>query len=142
MAFSTAECAWAQTKLKIFGSLVVGIRGFEFNKNVEKEYLHGAGDEPIDIQSGNKTYPLTLTLMKHEVDKINDAALAAGYADITEIPHEAILVTCSFKKRPTDKTRTVVAEAVAFNGLPVGLNQNDKFTTVQLTGMAMKTVFI
>jgi hypothetical protein len=140
MGFSTKECAWHQTSIKVLGATIVGIRGMEFNKNVEKEYLHAAGNEPIDIQTGNKTYPGTLKLLKYEVDKMNDAALAAGYADITEIPHEAIVITSIFRKRLTDAPRNITAAGVAFTALPVALDQNGKFTEMAIPFLAMKTV--
>ncbi|HML58658.1 MAG TPA: hypothetical protein PKA85_09845, partial [Ferruginibacter sp.] len=77
MAFSTKECAWAQTSIKLLGRTIIGIRGFEFQKDFEKEYVYGAGADPIDINNGNKGYPGSLTLLKFEVDQLNDAAVAA-----------------------------------------------------------------
>lgn len=140
MSFSTKECAWAQTSLKILGATMVGIRGFSFEKNIEKEYLHAAGDNPIDIQSGNKTYPGSLKLLKFEVDKMNDAAIAAGYEDITEVPHEAVVITCVFKKKATDQARTITASGVAFTSLKNELEQNAKMSEISLPFLSMKTV--
>lgn len=137
---NTKECAWHQTSMKVLGATIVGIRGFEISKLVEKEYLHAAGNEPIDIQTGNKTYPGSLTLLKYEVDKMNDAALAAGYADITEVPHEAIVITCVYRKAITDTPRTLTATGIAFTGLAFAMQQNAKMTDVPLPFIAMRTV--
>jgi hypothetical protein len=138
--FSTKECAWHQTSLKILGRTIVGIRGFEFEKNIEKEYLYAGGNEPIDIQVGNKSYPLNFKFLKYEVDMMNDAALEAGYEDITEVPHELIVATCVFKKRATDVARTITASGVAFTNIKNGMDQGGKMTEVSLPALAMKTV--
>ena len=140
MGFTTKECAWSHTSVKLLGATMVGLRGFEFDKDIEKEYLYAAGDEPIDIQNGNKGYPLNLKLLKYEVDKLNDAALAAGYEDILEVPHELIVITCQYKKRITDAQRTIVSSGVAFTSLKFAMEQNNKMGEVTLPGMAMKTV--
>ena len=141
MGFNTRECAWHQTSVTILGRTLVGIRGFDFEKDVEKEYLYGAGSDPIDIQSGNKSYPCSLRLLKYEVDLLNDAALAAGFEDIVEVPHEAIVITCVFKKTLTSPIRTITAAAVAFKNIKASLEQNGKMTEVTLPGLSMKTVF-
>lgn len=140
--FSTSECAWHQTSIKFLGRTLVGITGFEFKKGHEKEYLHAAGADPIDIQSGNKTYPGNLKVLKFELDMMNDAARAAGYEDITEIPHEAIVITCLYKKKPTDPTRTVTAAGVSFSDITTAMEQNAKNTQVTLPFLSMKTNFI
>jgi hypothetical protein len=141
MSFSTKECAWAQTSMKLLGRTVVGIRGFEFEKNVEKEYIHGAGDNPIDIQAGNKTYPASIKLLKYEVDAMNDAAVTAGYADITEIPHEAITITCMYRRNAADAPRTIIASGCAFTNLKVAMEQAAKMTEITLPMLVMQTVF-
>ena len=50
----SSEYAWARAELKILGRVIRGIRGFEFKKTVEKEFLYGAGPDPIDIQTGSR----------------------------------------------------------------------------------------
>lgn len=140
MGFNTKECAWAQTSIKLLGRTIIGIRGFEFKKTVEKEHLYGAGDEPIDIQSGNKAYTGSLKLLKYEVDLLNDAAIAAGYTDITEVPHTLIFITCVYKKNAADKSRTINAAGVAFTETGAAMDQNAKMTEVTLPFLAMKIV--
>lgn len=140
MGFSTKECAWHQTSMKVMGRTIIGIRGFELNKNVEKEYLYGAGDEPIDIQSGNKSYPGNLKLLKYEVDAMNDAAVTAGYEDITQVPHEAVVITCIYKKNPTDTARSITASGVSFTEIRNAMEQNGKMTEITIPFLSMKTV--
>lgn len=139
MGFSTKECAWKSVEVKMLGRTFVGIKGFEFSKSIEKEYLYGAGSEPIDIQEGNRAYPGHLKLLKYEVDMLNEAAAKAGYEDITEVPHEAIAITCNFKKNAGDPTKTITAMGVAFSENKIGMEQGGKFSEVTLPFLSMKT---
>ncbi len=136
--FSTKECAFKHVTITVLGRTITGLRGFEFKKAIEKEELYGSGDEPIDIQSGNKKYDGNLKLLKYEVDLLNDAAQAAGYEDITEVPHEAIVITCQFKKTAQSASRTHAARGVSFTEMPFGMEQNAKNTEVTLPFIAMK----
>lgn len=141
MGFNTKECAWAQTKIKFLGRTIVGLRGFDFKKSVEKEHLYAAGDEPIDIQSGNKKPDGNLELLKFEVDQLNDAAQAAGFADITEVPHPAVVITCTYQKNAGDPIKTITAFGVAFTDISFAMKQNAKMTECTLPFINMKTVF-
>jgi hypothetical protein len=135
--FSTKECAWAHVSVTLLGRTIVGLRGFEFKKTIEKEHLYGAGDKPIDIQSGNQKFEGNLKLLKFEVDMLNDAAVNAKYADILDVPHDQIVITCDFKKKDSDTTRTITVSGVAFNELTTAMEQNAKMTEVTLPFLAM-----
>jgi len=134
---TSSECAWAQFEVQFLGRVIKGLRGFEFNKEVEKEHLFGAGSDAIDIQTGNKKNTGSITALGFEVDLMNKAAQDAGYDDITEVPHEASVITCSFKKLPTDPIRTYVARGVAFTEAKTSMKQNDKQREIQLPFLAM-----
>lgn len=131
------ECAWARFEIKILGRTITGLRGFGFKKEVEKEHLYGAGDDPIDIQSGNKKGTGSIKVLGFEADAMNKAARDAGFEDITDVPHEAIVVTCAFKKRPIDPIKTYIASGVAFSESGVDLEQNAKFREITLPYLAM-----
>lgn len=135
--FSTKECAWSQVSVTVLSRKIVGLRGFEFKKTVEKEHLYAAGDMPIDIQTGNKKFEGSLKLLKFEVDLLNAAALAAGYADILEVPHSAIAITCEYKKGSADDTRRLTVTGVAFTELSRAMEQNAKMSEVSLPLLAM-----
>jgi len=136
-AFSTKECAWAHVSVTVLSRTIVGLRGFEFKKSVEKEHLYAAGDSPIDIQTGNKKYEGSLKLLKYEVDMLNDAAAAAGYEDILDVPHSLITITCDYKKQATDTARTISVEGVAFTELSRAMEQNAKMSEITLPLIAM-----
>lgn len=138
MAFSTNECAWAQVSIKIFGTTITGCRGFSFKNAVEKEHLYAAGAKPIDIMTGNEKPEGSLKLLKYEVDRLNDAALAAGFTSILTVPHELVLITCAFKKTKISPLYVVDAIGVAFSEYEVAMDQNAKFSETTVPFLAMQ----
>lgn len=133
----TSECAWAQFEVKILGRKIKGIRGFEAKKTIEKEHLYGAGDEPIDLATGNKSYTGNITLLGFEVDAMNRAARMAGFEDILEVPHEAIVITANFQKLKVDPKTFITVVGVGFTEVPQAIKQNDKNREIQLPFLAM-----
>lgn len=137
--FSTKECAWAQVSMKFLGANTIGLRAFEFKKAIEKELIFAAGSEAIDITSGNKSASGTITLLKYEFDKLTDAAQAAGYADITEVPHPAILVTVAFKLSPLTPIRIIETPlGLAITDYTLAMQQNAKMMEVPLPWIAQR----
>jgi hypothetical protein len=136
--FKTQDCAWSNIKLTLLGRTLTGLRGFETKKSIEKEHVYASGDEPVDIQSGNKKYEGSLKLLKYEVDLLNEAALSAGFADITEVPHTLITSTIEFKKELLGTIRTIAIIGIAFTELPSNMEQNAKMNEVTLPFIAMR----
>ena len=134
------ECAWSRFEMKILNRTIKGLRGFGFKKEVEKEHLYGAGNDAIDIQVGNKKNSGSIKVLGFEADAINKAARDAGYDDITDVPHEAIIITCSYKKRAVDPIKTYVATGVAFTESGVDLEQNAKMREITLPYVAMDVI--
>jgi hypothetical protein len=133
----SSECAWQHGELKILGRIVRGLRGFEFKKAVEKEHLYASGSDPIDIQAGNKAITGNIVILGFELDQLNMAANLAGYQDITEVPHEAIVATLSFKKSIVDRKTTVAIRGIAFTEYTQAMQQNAKMREVTLPFLAM-----
>ncbi len=138
---TTSECAWAHFEVKILGRVIKGLRGFEFKKTVEKEYLFGSGDEPLDIMPGNKMYDGSIKLLGFEADGLNKAAALAGFGDFTEVPHEAVVISCSYKRRITDAMSNYTASGVSFKENSVSLEQNAKHREITIPFMAMNIEF-
>lgn len=137
---TSTECAWAHFEIKILGRTIKGLRGFGFKKEVEKEHLYGAGDDAIDIQTGNKKNSGSIKVLGFEADAMNKAARDAGFDDITDVPHEAIVITCSFKKRAIDPIKTYIASGVAFTEAGIDLEQNAKMREITLPYIAMNVI--
>lgn len=142
MEFNTKDCAWSQITLTLLGRKITGLRGFEVKKSIEKEHVYASGNEPVDIQEGNKKYEGNLKILKYEVDLLNDAALVAGFADVTEVPHTLISCTVEFKKNLVDKIRIISVPGVAFTELSIAMEQNAKMTEVTLPFLAMRILHL
>ncbi len=137
MSLNTKECAWSQTKITVLGHTFVGIRGFEYKKSTAKEAVYGAGRKPIDILPGNESFDGNLKLLKYEVDKLNDAAFAAGYGDLLGIPHELVTISVCYKRHATDPMRTAQVVGVAFTELPHSMEQGATMSEVTVPFVAM-----
>jgi hypothetical protein len=140
MEFNTKDCSWSVITITLLGRKITGLRGFSVKKTVEKEHVYASGDEPVDIQSGNKKYEGDYKMLKYEVDMLNDAAQAAGYVDITEVPHELITSTIEYKKNAVDKIRTTSVLGISFTELSEGMEQNSKMHEISLPYLAMRVL--
>lgn len=139
---TSSECAWSNFELKILNRVIKGLRGFESKKTQDAEHLYGAGDEPIDIMTSNKKYEGNIKLLGFEVDAMDKAAQAAGYDGITDVPHELIVITISFKRRITDKLKTYVSTGVKFTEDGLSMEQGAKNREITLPYLAMSRQLI
>ena len=136
--FTTAECAWSNTSLKMLNSTIKGLLGFEFDIEIENEFLYGAGSKAIDINEGNEKNTGLIKCLSYEVFKMTDAAQAANYVHLAKVPHDLVVITCAFKKRATDPIRIIEAQGVKFHKLNFKMDQNAKSMPIDLPFMAMK----
>lgn len=141
MDFSTNDCDWSRVTVNFLNRKITGLRGFEFKKTVEKEAIYASGIEPVDIRVGNKKYEGNLKVLKYEVDKMNEAARAAAFEDITDVPPELISVTVEFKKSATSKIRKVLGFGISITELSYAMEQGAKMMEVTLPFQALKIVF-
>lgn len=139
---TTSECAWSHFEVKFLNRVIKGLRGFESKKSKEAEHLYGAGDEPLDITTGNKKYEGNIKVLGFEGDAMNKAAQDAGYDDITEVPHELIVITISYKRRITDRIKTIVTTGVQFTEDGFSMEQNAKMREITLPYIAMSRQMI
>lgn len=139
---TTQECAWHNFEVKILNRNIKGLRGFESKKTKDAEHLYGAGDEPIDITTSNKKYEGNIKVLGFEADAMNKAAQDAGYDDITEVPHELIIISISFKRRKTDKRKTYISTGVQFTEDGVSLDQGAKHREITLPFLSMSRQLI
>lgn len=58
------EYAWFNANIVQNGATVGKVIGFKFSVKKEKEYIYGRGEDPIGIQSGNKSYEGELTFFQ------------------------------------------------------------------------------
>lgn len=122
----SSEYAWHHTEVKLAGKILTGITAWELKKTTEKEALYGAGQHAIDIQSGNIACTGSITLWGYELDRLEQAAQAAGYDSIQEVPHELLSIVVSARKLAKDPITTWIASGVSFSETTDTMAQNDK----------------
>lgn len=142
----SSEYAWHHTEVKILDRILTGITAWELNKEEEKEAQYGAGQHPIDIQAGNIKCSGSINVWGFELDRMEQAAQAAGYDSILDVPHELIVVTVTARKLSKDPITTWVATGVAFTSTKDSMSQNDKKRDCPLPFICMniekKTIII
>lgn len=67
---NTREFEWADITVVLAGRDVMGLRAVEYGAKQEKEALHGKGNRPHSIQSGNITYEGKVTLTQSEYETL------------------------------------------------------------------------
>lgn len=134
---TSSECAFAQFEIKFLARVIKGLRGFSLKKEKDIEEIYGAGNEPLDMNEGNNKYSGNLKVLGFEVDAMNKAAKDAGYDDLTEVPHEAAVITLSFKKRATDPLTTYTVRGVKMTEWSAEMEQGAKMRETTLPFKAM-----
>lgn len=137
---TSSECHWAQFEVKILGRVIKGLRGFSLKKEKDIEEVYGAGNEPIDLNEGNNKYNGSFKLLGFEVDAMNKAARDANFDDLTEVPHEAVTATLSFKKKATDPLTTYTVRGLKFTEFSVEMDQGAKNRETTLPFKAMSII--
>ena len=136
----SSECAWKHGELILLGRRINGLRGFELKKTVEKEHLYGTGQNPLDIQEGNIKCEGSIKVLGFELDAMNRAAMMAGYSDITEVPHEAIVMTMKLQKSVAEQKTVFNVRGIAFTEAVNSMEQNAKMREVTLPFLAMDII--
>lgn len=129
MIFDTKEVTWANMKVVLLGKELTGIRGIKYKLTQEKEHLHGAGDEPIGIQRGKRTYEGEIKLLKFEYDILADAVKKAGGRDILDLSAEIVV---TYVKDATSTPRTDIIQGFQFKEFEKGWEQGAKFMELTL----------
>ncbi|WAC40583.1 hypothetical protein [Pedobacter sp. SL55] len=132
MQFDSQEVAYADMSVRIFDSTLAKLRGLGYEKETETEALYAAGNQPIGIQDGNVKYSGNLKVLNGELQKLNAAAKAAGYADIQEVPYQVIVITVTYREGFGRPLQTDVLRGVKFSKYDKGMSQNDKFKEVEI----------
>lgn len=70
MAFNSREYEWKDVRALVGGRLLTRLRGVRYKVSKEKELLYGTGDEPVSIQSGNKSYEGEVTMLRSEYETL------------------------------------------------------------------------
>lgn len=135
--FDSKDCEWADMTVMIAGATLTKIRGLKYKSEKEKKLLHAAGDEPISVQSGKRTYEGELTLLKGAVDDMNRAAVTAGGSDILDLQFDVVI---TYKAKGTRALQTDTLVGVEVTGFEKGWSQGETYMDVTLPIIFMKLI--
>jgi hypothetical protein len=138
MAFSSKEFEWSDLSVVMLGKVIGGIQSVEYKQSVEKEYVRGRGQNPLAIQSGNKSYEGSIEILRSEYDRLVTAArLANPLYDVLDISFD--LVVC-YEKIGANKVSSDVLVGVEFTEVAKKMGQGDKFEVISLPIMFLRLV--
>ncbi len=135
--FDSKDCEWADMTVMFAGSPLTKIRGVKYKAAKEKQLLHAAGDEPISIQSGNRTYEGQIKVLKGALDDMNRAAINAGGEDILDMQFDIVI---TYKAKGTRLLQTDTMVSVEIKGFEKGWDQGAKNMDVTLPIVFMRLV--
>ena len=119
------------------GAPLTKIRGIKYKAAKEKQLLHAAGDEPISIQSGNRTYEGQIKVLKGAIDDMNRAAISAGGDDILDMQFDIVI---TYKAKGTRALQTDTLVSVEVKDFEKGWDQGAKNMDVTLPIVFMKLI--
>ena len=135
--FDSKDCEWADMTVLFAGTPLTKIRGLKYKASKEKQLLHAAGDEPISIQSGNRTYDGSIKVLKGALDDINRAAIAAGGDDVLDIQFDIII---TYKAQGTRLLQTDTLKGVEITNFEKGWEQGAKNMDITLPIIFLKLI--
>lgn len=119
----STEWAWRDMEVWLNGTKIGKVTKLTSKTNRESEHLHGAGDEPFDINPGNKTYSGEFETYGTVIRKMNQAARAMGHNDLTDA---VWTITAKFKATTTTPVALVTIPNIRFDEYEEGGANNEK----------------
>lgn len=123
MAFDSTEVKWSDLEIFLNGGRIVKFTGLKYKSSQEVEEIFQAGDEPLDLQTGNRMYSGTFTAYKSVIDAMNAAAVKVGGRDLLDV---AWTIVATYKPTATDPRQTDTLPNVRFTDYEKGMEQNAK----------------
>ena len=137
LVYNGQEVVWMDMSVRVFGSVMVGLRGIKHTFELEREALYAAGNRVIGIQTGNEKLEGSLKILKNDFDKLNDAAVLAGFKNICYVPYQLFVITVNYKVAYGRPMRTDILSGVAPSKFEKGLEQNAKMMEIELPFLFM-----
>jgi len=127
--FNSKECEWADMEVLLAGAIVTKIRSIKYKASKDKESLYAAGDQPIAIQSGNRSYEGEIKILKGCLDDLHTAALSAGVQDILDLEFD---VHVTYKAKSNRTLQQDVLVGVQVKDFELGWEQGAKHMEITL----------
>lgn len=128
------EYAWEDIQVVITGKVtpIVGITSIEYGTDKELDYVRGKGNDPLGLKRGNKSYPVSMTLLQSEFEALQ-ASIPPG-KDLTDL-----VMTATVAYAPAGgKVTTDQLLNIGFNKFSKPFKSGDGNMEIALTGMAVK----
>lgn len=127
--FNSKECEWADMEVLLAGAPVTKIRGLKYKAKKDKEALYAEGDQPIAIQSGNRSYEGEIKILKGALDDMNLAARAALGQDVLDLEFDIVV---TYKPRSNRSLKQDVLVGVQVKEFEKGWQQGAKHMEITL----------
>lgn len=124
--FNSREYQWSDITLVLGGKDITGVRGIKYSTKQEKEPVYGKGDEPVAIQTGNKSYEGEITLLQSELETLR----LNGNGSVLKLQLDAVV--CYGDPTVGDVMITDVLQGIQFTEETKEIKQGDKFMEVTL----------
>lgn len=124
---------WRDLSISIGSRIFEGVTGLKHSEKIEKEYIYGRGEKPIDIVSGNKSNEGSIKLWQSEVEAMIEEAPDNDILKLRFNITEALV--------PTDGGKTVVniLKDCEITELSSDFNQGDKNQIIELPFIFLET---
>jgi hypothetical protein len=126
------ESTWNDITVTVIGTRIKTLQSISTGVESEDEAVYGEGPEPLYINSGNNKYTGKLGCLKGDLDKMNDAARAAGFKRITDVPPELIVITHVYRSGFNRALRTDTMSGVKFGKYDKAIEQGAKMMKIEL----------
>lgn len=137
---ASKQFEWNDISVVILGKIITGITNIEIEEKQDKAPVYGRGAKPLAIQSGQKSYEGSITLLQSEYAALLAAAKASNPAyGITDISFD---ITWQFNRTIDSKTETYNITGAEFTSGKLGMGQNDKNMEIELPFMALDLISV
>lgn len=124
------ETEWKSVKIAIDGKTLTGVQNISYKKTSDDELLYGAGNKPLNVQTGNIAYEGSIKVLKNELDALQMGARALGYDDFSDVPNVVITVAYMPEGGRVLKTDTLIG--CKFNDITYNIEQGAKNMAIEL----------
>lgn len=127
--FDSKECEWADMEISVAGAKLTKIRGLKYKASQDKELLYGAGNEPISIQRGPRSYEGEIKLLKGALDDMNAAAIEEKGKDALDLEFD---ITVVYAEKGTRTLQTDILVQCQIKDFEKGWEQGAKMMEITL----------
>lgn len=132
MAFNTKEYTWSDVRVVLLGRELTGIQAVSYKMAQDKEPVYGRGNEPLAIQSGNKSFEGSITLLQSELEALLAAVKAVNSLyHLTDISFDLVVSYGNGASSSTD-----IIQSVEITEFDKGMGQTDKSMKIELPFLA------